>query len=509
MATAGLIGQATALTRELIVASRIGATASLDALLVALVLPILISGIIAGSLRTALVPAYIDLAARAGRPAAQQFIGAILTWSTIGAICAALVLAAWPGPSLFIAGPGLTESGRSQAADFLPLVLPILAFAVVNHLLSAVCQIADRFTPIAVTLVLAPATSLAVTVIGWDRFGLSSVAIGLTIGHAISVGGLVLFTGRAGLLPPITLRASRTDTADFVRHAVPLTVGSAVLQFNLVADRAVATLLSVGSVSVLKFGQQLVTEPLGSLATAWTTSLYPALVRTGQGRSDRNLGVAATTALRYGLAVFVPISIGIAALSPLIVGVVYQRGAFDAQAALGTAQVVVGFAPMLTLVMLQPIITGAHNTRRHGTLLGLTAIANALSNIALNLILGRWLGVAGIALSTSITVAALLVFLTFRLARSEPDFDLDAIARVALRATIAGLIPGLLAATFAWSVGPGIGWPGNVAALIGAGAFGLVTYLVIASMLHLAEPMYVVRRSVAGFRLGVIRRRNP
>lgn len=487
--------------RELFVAAQVGASLALDALLVALVLPVLLSGIIAGSLRTAIVPAYLDLAERKGHAAAQRFLGAVIAWAAIGAVLAVLLLAATPSLGLAVAGPGLSEAGRLQAAAFLPLVLPILAFAVLTHLLSAVCQIGDHFRPIAVALVLAPLVSLATTLMGWNRFGLSSVAVGLTLGHAMSVITLLLFAGRAGLLPPIALRADRADLSEFVRHALPLTVGSAVLQFNLVADRAIATLLTVGSVSVLKFGQQLVTEPLGSLASAWTTALYPALVRTGQGQSDRSLGSAATSAIRFGLAVFVPASVGLAALAPLLVGVVYQRGAFDEATAVRTSLVVVGFAPMLTLVMLQPIITGAHNTRRRGVLLGITAVANAVSNVALNLVLGQLLGVAGIALSTSLTVAGLLVFLCHRLAVAETDFDLPSVGKTALRAFAASLVPGIPAALFAWTVGPGLGWPWSALSLFMAGALGLAAYLLMAAVLRLDEPVLLARR-IAGLRSG-------
>lgn len=493
LAAAGMIGQLAALARELFVAAQVGASIGLDALLVALVLPILVSGIIAGSLRTAVVPAYLRLVESKGRDIAQQFLGAVLTWATIGAVLSVLFLAVMPAVGLAVAGPGLSEAGRVQAAAFLPLVLPILALSVLSHLLSAICQIADRYRPIAVALLVAPVVSLMVTLIGWERAGLTSVALGLTVGHAVSVVALLAFAARAHLLPPVTLRAGRSDLGEFVRHAVPLTVGSAVLQFNLVADRAIATLMTVGSVSVLKFGQQLVTEPLGSLASAWTTAVYPALVRTGQAGGQRGLGSAATVALRYGLAIFVPVSVGVAALAPLIVDVVYQRGAFDSATAFATSQVVVGFAPMLTLVMLQPIITGAHNTRRRGLLLGTTAVANAVSNIALNLVLGRLLGVAGIALSTSLTVAILLAFLCHRLAVSEPDFDLRSVGYTACRALAASAVPGVAAATIAWTLVPDMAWPGNLLALVGTAAGGLVLYVLLAAIIRMEEPVTLMR----------------
>lgn len=487
-----MAGQVLALIRELYVAARVGASASLDALLVALVLPILVSGIIAGSLRTAIVPAYFDLVARDGHVAARRFLGAVLTWSTLIAVLATLVLAATPGIGLALTGPGLDGPARAEAMAFLPLVLPILAFAVLTHLLSAVCQIGDRYEPIAIALIAAPAASLGITILAWDQLGLFGVAVGLTVGHVATVLSLLAFAGWTRLLPPLTLRAHRRDFADFLGHAVPLTVGSAVLQFNLVADRAIASLLPAGAVSTLKFGQQLVTEPLGAASSAWTTALYPSLVRSSQRGAAIGLGAASTLALRYGIVLFVPLAVGIAALAPLAVGIVYVRGAFDEKAAIGTAQVVVGFAPMLAIVMLRPVVTGAHNARRHGRLLGATAVANAISNLVLNVLLGGLFGVGGLALSTSITTGGTLLYLTMHLARSERDFDIRALGSVLGRSLLASMIPGAMAAWIAWGVGPTLPLPASGALLVLLAGVGLATYLALAARLRLEEPGQLV-----------------
>lgn len=494
-------GQAAGLIRELYIAYRIGPTASLDALLVALVLPVLVSGLLTSGIRAAMIPAHAEIVATRDLRAAQRFVGAITTWTTIVAILIAVAMVVLPGVGIRLAGPGLQAEARATAISYLPLLLPLVVLGTLSQLLGGICQIAGRYGPIALSWLVGPAVSLVFAVSAWDQFGLSAVAIGMSLGSAAGVGLMVIAIARSGALPPLTLSAPRNDVIGFLRHAGPLTAGSALLQFNLVADRAIASLLSIGAVSVLKFGQQLVTEPLGSLSSAWTTSLYPSLVRSGVAGTERSLGALSTLALRYTLAIFVPVSFGVAALAPLLVDVVYRRGAFDARAAADTALVVAAFSPMLALTMIQPILTGAHNARRNGVLLAVTAVANASFNLVLNLALARLFGVAGVALSTSITLAILLAFLGWRLAQSEEDFDRRRVLHVAWRVLLASAVPALVVGVVAWSVlGATLDTPANLAALAILAAAGGLGYLGMASLLGVREPAEIVGRAAGSIR---------
>ena len=385
-------GQIAGLIRELYIAFKVGPSASLDALLVAAVLPVLISGLLTSGIRSALVPAHAQIARDHSTADAQRFVGAIITWTTIVAILLTAVMLAIPGLGIGLAGPGLGPVATAQAISYLPLLLPLIVFGVLSQLFGSVCQIAGRFGPIALSWLIGPFVSLAFAIGAWDRFGLASVAIGMSLGSLTGVVLMSVAAARIGVLPPIALRVRRHDLGDFLRHAGPLTLGGAMLQFNLTADRAIASLLSVGSVSVLKFGQQLATEPLGSLSSAWTTSLYPSLVRSSIAGAERSLGTLAGMALRYTAAIFIPVTFGFAAVAPILVDVVYRRGAFGAAAAGETALVVAAFAPVIALEMIRPILTGAHNARRNGALLAAMAVTNAILNLVLNIVFSRLLG---------------------------------------------------------------------------------------------------------------------
>jgi putative peptidoglycan lipid II flippase len=320
----------------------------------------------------------------------------------------------------------------------------------------------------------------------WDQLGLQGLALGLVLGYVatgVFTGAYLLATG---LRPRIALTYDRTETARFVRHALPLVAGATVVQFNLLADRATASVLGIGAVSALNYGQLVVLESIGSLNTAWTLVLYPTLVHLAQP-AEGGLGKGAERAARYATAFFMPVVVGVMALAPLVVQVAYERGAFTASAARTTSVVVAMLAPMILLTMVHPVLNGAHNARRRGGFIALVAFLNAGLNLILNVVFGLALGVAGVALSTSVTIVVVMVVLATQLSRWEPGFGLRAVASTAFRALLASVLPGALVGVVAWSLLPKLSFLAAIGAIAGLAAFGAVAYVAMALLLRLDE----------------------
>ena len=127
-------------------------------------------------------------------------------------------------------------------------------------------------------------------------------------------------------------------------------------------------------------------------------------------------------AISAALAAFIPTAVLIAALAPLAVAFAYGRGAFGVDDIALTSTVVAAFAPLIVVLMVSPVLAGAHNARRRGFVLLATGAMNVVLNFVLDVALGAWLGVAGIALSSSVTSVLLTLFLAWRLELVEPAF---------------------------------------------------------------------------------------
>ena len=485
--------QLVALARELFIAAQVGLSRELDALLIALVLPLSLSGVLTSGTITALVPAYLEARDSAGPTQARRLAGAVLTCVAIGAILVAISLIVFAGLVVMIVGPGLNEGSRGSAIGYLHLLAPVAFFAAVAGILTSICQAEERFTSIALATLSGPVTTLAVLLLLWGPLGLGAYALGNLLGPMVTASVLLVATLRASIVPLPVLQFRGLGLRAFASHALPLTMSGAILQINVVADRAIASLIGPGAVSALRYAEVLIRTPITAIAPAWSSALYPAQVRAAGHAVASHLGVTTGRSIAYALVAFVPVAILAVALAPLAVEVAYGRGEFGASDIAVTAGVVAGFGPLMLVMMVSPVLAGAHNARRRGGVLLATGVMNVLMNVTLDIVLSAWVGVAGIALASSITGSILVVFLAVRLARAEDDFPLRLLVRTTVRALGAIALPGAAVAAVAWS---GIGRGGGLADLLLLAPLGLaavLAYAFIATALGIEEVPTVLR----------------
>jgi putative peptidoglycan lipid II flippase len=338
-----------------------------------------------------------------------------------------------------------------------------------------------------------PVASFALTVTLWSDLGLTALGLAMSVQQAVIVLFLLVMAIAFRIMPPITLRADRADSARFLRHAIPLTVSASALQFNLLTDRAVATMITPGAVSALRYAEGVIRIPLNAIWPAWSAAIYPALVKASILGESRSFVEAASGALRYVMAIFIPIAVATAALAPLIVEVAYVRGAFDERASVLTSAALVGFAPLLLLAMASAVLTGAHNARERGMFLMAMGFLEAILNAVLNVALGLTIGVAGIALSTSLTLAIVQVVKVWRLRSLEDNFPLGDLILVSGRALIASLVVAVPIALICWELPHGLGFGRALALLVVLASAGMVLYLGVSRLIGFGEPWVVAK----------------
>ena len=225
---AAALGQVFAFVRELFVAGQLGASARYDGLLVALVLPTIVAGLLAGGPGAALVPAFRRLERDDGLPAAKRFSGALFTWIFIAATMAMLLIWAADEWIAFLTGPGLHADGHAAAVEVTPIVAPMVVFLALSGVLTALCQTREAFAWIALGWLIGPVVSLVVTVTAWDRLDVEALALGLTVGSAATFLMVLIGAWRVGVAPRLRLRPPRDAHSGFLRHAGPLTASSAI-----------------------------------------------------------------------------------------------------------------------------------------------------------------------------------------------------------------------------------------------------------------------------------------
>jgi putative peptidoglycan lipid II flippase len=389
----------------LIVFARIlGATADTDAYFVGLAVPLFTYGLLLAALRTGAIPALTEAAAEGeeafDRAASQLVSGVLLASVAVSAVVTLIAFAFAPvvlgGNAHFIA------LARRTMVELSPLGVA----GAVTGALGAVLAVRRRFVAAVAVMALEPILkTIAVASLG-HRIGIHAMVLGNVVGSCATALILIALAVRAG----VRIRPASPLRSPFVRSVLvlstPLLIGGTVLQVNPVVDRAMATGLGAGKVTALELGFRLVpTAMFAAVLIGPVTATWAARVQQGgwpalQASIDRAIGAIIT--------VLPTIVVAGLLLRHQLVAVLYAGGAYP-ERALRDSSAVFGMLLLgLPAQVLSVVFATLFSVQKNTLVPMKIACANVLLNVVLNLAFRPVFGVAGIALSTSLTYVILV-----------------------------------------------------------------------------------------------------
>lgn len=344
-----LLSRLTGLLRDMVVGYLFGAGGAADAFFVAFRIPNLLRRLTAeGALTAGFIPVFTDYLTHQGKDEAFRAARIIFTFAvlSLGALTVLGVLFAEPLMRLF--APGfLADAEKFTLTVFLTrLMFPYLLFVSLVALAMGVLNTLRHFMAPALSPVL---LNLAIV--------LCALALSPFLGEPVaSLGYGVLLGGMAQLLLqlPYLSRYGVSCAFDFhFRHPAlkrllllmaPTVFGAAVYQINVLVSTILASMLPEGSVSYLYYADRLLQFPLGIFAIALGTAALPSFSAIVARRDFAELRKGLAYSLGLVNFIALPATLGLMVISVPTFSLLFQRGAFDADTTLRTAQALVYFS---------------------------------------------------------------------------------------------------------------------------------------------------------------------
>ena len=295
---------------------------------------------------------------------------------------------------------GFSPEKLTLTYQLLLVVSPMLILSGVATIWGAVLNAGERFALVA----LVPLITSAVTILMLSVFkswGVFALAVGLIVGQLLEMVaiGIVLQKQGVSLIPK--WHGVNADLSEVASQYAPSMVGSFLMCSTGLVDQSMAALLSSGSVASLNYGNRIVALPVIIASTAVSTVVMPyfsKLVASEDWNSVRK-------ALKhYSISIFavsIPLTLLIILFSEPIVSLLLQRGSFNASDARLVAQIQTCFAFQIPFYIACMLLVRLISAMRNNQVLVWGSAGNLIVNIVLNYVFIQWLGVAGIALSTS------------------------------------------------------------------------------------------------------------
>jgi putative peptidoglycan lipid II flippase len=401
-----------AVIKELVVAWKFGISDDLDAFLIALLVPSFIINVVAGSFPAALIPTYIKIREQEDKKASQKLFSGIIVWSlTLLGITTILMIVAAPLYLPFIA-TGFSSEKLSLTFHLLCTVAPIVLLSGIITIFSSVLNAGEKF----VLAALSPASTSVITIgflLSFNSLGSFALVTGLVggavleillLGVALHRQGISLFPKWYGFEPHLR------QVAD---QYIPMIAGSFLMCSTSLVDQSMAAMLSPGSVAALNYGNRVIALPITLATTALSAAVIPYFSKMVAYEDWGTLRNTLKHYLRLIFVVTVPLTGFLVIFSEFIARILFERGSFTASDTQLVAQIQSCFALQIPFYIGVILIVRLISSMQLNHLLVWSSGLSLIVNIIANYCFMHWLGVKGIALSTSCVLFLLFLYLLF------------------------------------------------------------------------------------------------
>jgi putative peptidoglycan lipid II flippase len=181
----------------------------------------------------------------------------------------------------------------------------------------------------------------------------------------------------------------------------PVVIGAGVAQVNVLVDSIFCSFLPPGSISFIYFADRFIQLPLALLGISMATILLPEIA-TSITKKNSSTGLQDKVAI-FTLRLAIPSVIGLIILAHSLIGALYGHGEFSALAVNSTTTVLQIFAIGLPAYIMSKIFSSVLFAEKDSKTPVIAAVVSIASNIVLNCVLISYLGVIGVAISTSVS----------------------------------------------------------------------------------------------------------
>ncbi len=396
--------------KESVIAYHYGATAYTDAYNISIDTPTIIFTFISMAISTVVVPVYTKTLVECDRDRANYFFRNFTTMVFISYLAVVLAGELCSYYLLKVLAPGLASETIHLATRFFRLTLPAMGLGLLCKINTGVLNSYKNFllpslSPIFFNL------AISFSIIAFEKkIGIYAAIVGIVFGMGLELLYTSCLRNKYVRYKP-TLNIHDETTISALKMAGPVFLGMGATEINVIVDKVLASFFEEGSISALNYASKLSRGISTLFIASITTVIFPELAGHIANRDEKKAAETYIFSIRLFIILLMPIIVGGVFLSREIMILVYGRGAFDLSAVNMTT-------PIFSAYFVALLFTGGRQVGMnflysHGD--SKTAMKNTVIgvgvNVILDIVLSKIMGVVGLAIATTLSVAVISILL--------------------------------------------------------------------------------------------------
>lgn len=479
--------------RELVLASSYGANMYSDAYITASNIPIIIFTIIGGTLNTVLIPMYFEISREKSESIALKYINNIFNLVIMSCIIISVLGVIFTENLVKVFAMGFEGESLKLTVSFTRIIIAGIVATALSYVMTAYLQIKNNFT-IPGLISIPKNIIIIVSIILSIKYNPYIMIWGTLIGMSTEFLFQLPYAIKQGYRYEPYINIKDKYIKKTMLLICPVLIGVSVNQVNTMVDRTLASTLAEGSVSALNYANKLNTFVIGLFILSVSAVMYPTLSKLSIHKNSPKEDIIKFTdtivsSINSMVLLVMPISIGAIVLSTPIVRILFERGEFDSRATSMTAIALIMYSIGMVGYGISDLLTkifySVHDTKTPM----ITGVISVVFNIALNLILIKYLKIAGLALSTSMSLIINSIILFYLLRKKIGDFSQDKILKTGAKSMISSIIMGIIT-SFSYKIFYlylETSMISEILALFGAVIVGVVSYGILIILFKVEE----------------------
>lgn len=417
-----IIGKITGFYREAMIAAYFGVGGATDAYFIAYSLPSILFSVIGVSMGLIFIPMYAQQLKKTPKTShffASNIINTVLLVGLMFTILGMI----FSKHIIMIIAPKLIVQDINVAIYLSRIMFPMFIFISISYIVTGILQSHESFAIPSLVSIPFNITVVLGIVLFSKRYGIQALGWATLIGAVTQlIVQLPAVSGKFKYRFKINFRESSTLT--YWRLITPIILGAAIDKANIMIDNGLASYLGSGSISAINYATKLVDFADSIAIGAIIAVVYPKLAKLSAEKKYDKLAYSSYNAIIGITQIILPIVAITVVLNKDIVRLVFQRGAFVQRdtnlTAYGLSYYALGMWGTAIRAILNRVFYSLEDTSTPMKI----SFGTLISNIVLNSMLVKTMGIGGLGLATSISNTMGVLILLFLIQKKLKTFNI-------------------------------------------------------------------------------------
>ena len=430
--------------RELILSNYYGVTNYADVYITAMNIPSVIFACLGAAISTSVIPMYTKISKESGEKEAIKFSNNLINITII--LCTVLLILGFIFTNEIVKVFAMGYSGEKfrLTVDFTRILLIGMIFTGINYIISSFLQIKENFIiPGIISLPYSIVIMISI-ILSYKMNNIYILAWGTLFAIIIQPIVQLPYAYKYGFKYRPIINLKDKNIKRLIILIIPVLIGVSVGQVNSLVDKTLASTLGEGIVAAFNYGNKLYYFVQALFITSITTVIYPMMANLLGNDDMSGFKKTLSNSINIIVLLVVPISIGAIVMSTPIVKLLFERGQFDLNATIITANILRCYAIGMVAFGVNDVISRAFYSLGDTKTPMINGAIVMVVNIVLNIVLMKMLGYQGLAIASSISafIGITIAFITIQ--KKIGSYGLKSIINVSVKSLVASLVMGII-----------------------------------------------------------------